>query len=168
MSKPFVLIKNKDTFKKELEEGNIASSSISFIEDTGEIWTQGSYYTGSTSGTSNHVFMSEVAYKALDTIDSDVLYCLYEQDTEQVQVPLPSSITILEGQLPYAPSNTTYYKVLGDTLTSKEQSPVIWTAILKDTVNSIWADNTISNKTFTVTVVGTSWTFGDSFPVTLS
>lgn len=168
MSKPFVLAKTKEKFKEALAEGNISPSSISFIEDTGEVWTQGSYYSGTGSGTSNHVFMSEDAYKALETIDPDVLYCLYEQDTDQVIVTLPPNINILESQLPYSPSNTVYYKVIGDTITSKQQSPMIWTAILKDQVNTVWADNTISNKTFTVAVTGGTWTFGDSFPITLS
>lgn len=40
-----VYFKNKASFEEELEAGNISDQSIVFVEESGEIWTHGSYYT---------------------------------------------------------------------------------------------------------------------------
>lgn len=163
MNKPFILAKTKEAFEKKLNLGEIPYSSISFIEDTQQIWTQGTYYGGNTP----HIFMSEKAYSELEVVDPNVLYCLYEDDVQTVS--LPKNITITEQDLPYKPSNTIDYTVTGQTITSISQSPVTWVASLKDPSTSIWSDGTTTDKSFTVTVEkDNTWVFGDTFPITLS
>ena len=45
ITKIFLYFEKKAIFEEELELGNISDLSIAFIEETGEIWTHGGYYT---------------------------------------------------------------------------------------------------------------------------
>lgn len=44
INKRFIHFKNKETFEKQLSEGNILDTSICFIQDTREIYTHGTIY----------------------------------------------------------------------------------------------------------------------------
>lgn len=45
IDKKFILAKQKSTFENRLESGDVKDTSIAFIEDSEQIWTQGNYYT---------------------------------------------------------------------------------------------------------------------------
>ena len=44
INKNLIHFKNKETFEKQLSEGNILDTSICFIQDTKEIYTHGTLY----------------------------------------------------------------------------------------------------------------------------
>lgn len=55
INEQFIQVKTKANFESRLSAGDIKDTSIAFIEDTNEIWTQGHYYScvplaGGTTG----------------------------------------------------------------------------------------------------------------------
>lgn len=146
-----------------------------YSEDKYYSYRQGQWHEGlpgQSSGDSNtHKFMSKRVYENLDTIDPNILYCLYENpdDIEQITIPLDYSIELNE--LPYQVPNGNGYIIVGtNTILSEEESPKLFQAQLTDPNITEWEDGTLSNKYFTVTVTvpvpePTNWVFGSNFPI---
>lgn len=144
-------------------------------EDKYYSYRQGQWHEGlpgQSSGDSNtHKFMSKRVYENLDTIDPNILYCLYENPEEVEQITIPLNYSIESNELPYQVPNGDGYIIVGtNTILSEDESPKLFQAQLIDPNITEWEDGTLSDKYFTVTVTlpapePTNWVFGSNFPI---
>lgn len=144
-------------------------------EDKYYSYRQGQWHEGlpgqSHEDKTPHRFMSKQAYENLDTIEPNVLYCLYEDSGEIEQITIPLNYSIGLNELPYQVPNGEGYVIVGtNTILSEDESPKSFQAQLIDPIATEWADGTVSNKYFTITVnvpspEPTDWTFGNNFPI---
>lgn len=83
IDKKFILAKQKSTFENRLESGDVKDTSIAFIEDSEQIWTQGNYYTCVPSdGTNGQVlkktsngpeWQNETTYTEVSSVKSGLM-----------------------------------------------------------------------------------------------
>lgn len=149
-----------------------------YSEDKYYSYRQGQWHQGLPGQSSHedetpHRFMTKQAYMNLEEIDPNVLYCLYEDSEQKVQIPIPLDYTIGMRNLPYTVYDTQGYFIVGNnTIPEYVDTHQRFEAQLKNPYETEWADGTVSNKYFSISITKpepepepTDWVFGDNFPI---
>lgn len=73
INKRFIHFKNKETFENQLNEGNILSTSICFIQDTKEIYTHGTLYCQDKGSHDDRYYTKEEVLEIVTNMYEEIL-----------------------------------------------------------------------------------------------
>ena len=83
INKRFLHFKTLNAFEEALSQDRVLDDSIAFIADARLIWTHGEYYADKPADETQHIFMTQEQYDALDEYVKDAIYFILDYVPEE-------------------------------------------------------------------------------------